>query len=83
MLTEIIGFCAAILTTVAYLPQMVRIIRTRSTKDVSLIMYLVMLTGVITWLVYGVLIDSMPVIIANTITTAFVATILFFKLRYK
>lgn len=81
--TDIIGFFAATLTTIAYLPQLIRIIKTRSTKDVSLLMYLVMLTGVVLWLVYGIQIGSKPVIVANTITTIFVATIMVFKLRYK
>lgn len=82
-MTELIGFLAAMLTTIAYLPQMIRIIKTRSTKDVSLYMYLVMLTGVVLWLCYGIQINSMPVIMANTVTSIFVTTIVIFKIRYK
>ena len=82
-MTDLIGFFAATLTTVAYLPQLVRIIKTRSAKDVSLVMYLVMLTGVVMWLVYGINLGSLPIIMANAVTTLFVLTIIVCKLRYK
>lgn len=80
---DVIGFFAAICTTIAYLPQMIKIIKSKSAKDVSMAMYLVMLTGVILWLLYGINIGSAPVIVANAITAIFVLTIIINKLKYK
>lgn len=80
---ELIGFVAAILTTIAYLPQMIKIIKSKSAKDVSLSMYIVMCSGIFMWLVYGLLISSYPVIFANAITLVFVTIILIYKMRYK
>lgn len=82
-LTEIIGFAAAILTTAAYIPQFVKVWKTRSTKDISLRMYLMMCSGVFLWLVYGIRLCSLPIILANG--TAFLLTlaILGMKIRHK
>ena len=79
----LIGLAAATLTTVAFVPQVVRVWRTRSTRDLSLPMYLVFTVGIALWLVYGLMIDDLPVILANVITLALATVILFFKLRYK
>ncbi|MBN8702631.1 MAG: SemiSWEET transporter [Bacteroidetes bacterium] len=79
ILFEIIGYTAATLTTIAFLPQLVRIIKTRSTKDVSWGMYFIMLTGVGLWLTYGLLIQAWPIIFANTITIVLVGAILYIK----
>jgi MtN3 and saliva related transmembrane protein len=67
-ITSTIGFIAAILTTVSFVPQVLKVWRTRSAKDISLGMYSLFTLGIATWLVYGVLIDSWPVILANLVT---------------
>ena len=65
---EIIGFVAALLTTSAFVPQVIKVWKSKSSNGVSLSMYLVLLLGVSLWGVYGYLIDSMSIIIANTVT---------------
>ena len=64
---EIIGFIAAILTTSSFLPQLIKVWKTKSSKGVSTLMYFVMLSGVILWGVYGYLIESKSVLIANIV----------------
>ena len=65
---EIIGFVAALLTTFAFVPQVVKVWKSKSSMGVSVSMYLVLLLGVFLWGVYGYLIDSMSIMIANTVT---------------
>ena len=65
---EIIGFVAALLTTSAFVPQVIKVWKSKSSKRVSVSMYLVLLLGVSLWGVYGYLIDSMSIMIANTVT---------------
>lgn len=78
-----IGLLAATLTTVAYIPQVVRAWRTRSTHDISLPMFLLMALGLAMWLAYGLLISDVPLIAANLVTLVLVLSVLYFKLRYK
>ena len=77
----LIGLAAAFCTTIAFLPQAIKTWRTRSTKDISLSMFLVFTTGIFLWLVYGVIIRDVPLITANGITFVLSGTILYFKLR--
>lgn len=79
----VLGLVAGALTTIAFVPQVARVWRTRSTRDISLGMFLLFTAGVALWMVYGVLMDAPPVIIANGVTLALSATILGFKIRYK
>ncbi len=65
---EIIGFIAALLTTSAFVPQVLKVWKSKSTKGVSVSMYFVLLLGVFLWGVYGYIIDSMSIMIANTVT---------------
>jgi len=81
-IATIIGLVAATGTTLSFLPQAMRIIKTKHTKDLSLAMYLIFTTGVFLWLIYGILIKDLPVIIANAITLLFTSTILIFKIKY-
>tara|TARA_B110000208_G_scaffold177402_1_gene224555 strand:- start:818 stop:1087 length:270 start_codon:yes stop_codon:yes gene_type:complete len=78
---EIIGFIAAILTTSSFLPQLIKVWKTKSSKGVSTLMYFVMLLGVILWGVYGYLIESKSVLIANIVAglLQIVILILIFK----
>lgn len=77
-----VGLAAAFCTTVAFLPQVIKTWRTRSTKDISLVMFLVFTTGIFLWLVYGVLLRDVPLIVANGTTFVLSGTILYFKLRH-
>ena len=79
---DIVGFMAASLTTLAFLPQVVKVWRSRSTKDISLPMLIAFIAGVALWLVYGVLVDAAPIVIANAITLVLNLAILRFKLKY-
>ena len=80
---EIIGIAAAICTTIAYAPQAYKIYKEKSAKEVSLSMYLVLLAGLILWLIYGILIDSLAIKLANTVTIVLAVSIIYFKIRYK
>jgi MtN3 and saliva related transmembrane protein len=80
---SIVGYVAAFLTTVSFLPQVLRVILTKSTRDISQNMYLVLSTGVFLWLVYGFLKSDLPIILANSVTLVFTLIILFLKLREK
>lgn len=79
----LIGMAAAICTTFSFLPQAIKVIKTRHTKDLSLPMYAIFTTGVLLWLIYGMLINDLPMILANVITLIFAMTILIMKIRYK
>ena len=79
---KLIGFAAATCTTVAYAPQALKVWRTRSTGDISLGMFLVMVLGLGLWLVYGLLSGDAPLVAANAITMVLAGGILFMKLKY-
>lgn len=82
-LSTIIGFTAAVCTTSGFLPQAFKIMKTKSTKDISLLMYLVLWTGTLLWLIYGIVINELPVIVANIISLSFISTIVLLKIKYK
>ncbi len=79
---DLIGYVAAVLTTTAFVPQVLHTWRTRSVDDVSLGMYLAFTTGIGLWLVYGVLDNAWPLILANSLTFALALSILAMKIRY-
>jgi MtN3 and saliva related transmembrane protein len=79
---QFVGFAAAFCTTAAYLPQVVRVWRTRRTKDVSLGMFVVMTVGLLCWLTYGFAIHDLPVIVCNGSALVMTSIILFFKLKH-
>lgn len=78
----IIGFAAAVCTTSSFLPQAVKTIRTKDTSGISLSMYLLFAIGTLLWLLYGIFSHNTPVMIANAITMAFAAVILFYKIKF-
>jgi MtN3 and saliva related transmembrane protein len=78
----IIGLTAGTLTTFAFLPQAIKTIKTRHTKDLSLTMLIMTDAGLICWFIYGIMISSIPVIAANTISIALITTILILKIKY-
>ncbi|MBB4361085.1 MULTISPECIES: SemiSWEET transporter [unclassified Bradyrhizobium] len=79
---KLIGFAAATCTTVAYAPQAIKVWKTRSTGDISLGMFLVMVLGLLLWLIYGLLSGDGPLIASNAVTMLLAGGILFMKLKY-
>jgi MtN3 and saliva related transmembrane protein len=82
LITTFIGLFAAVCTTSSFVPQVIKAWRSRSTRDMSTAMFTLLVTGNSLWLLYGVLIGDLPIVFANLITLALVATILALKLRY-
>lgn len=80
---EIIGLIAAVCTTFAFIPQVMKVWKTKQIKDLSLRMYSIMFIGIILWLVYGIRIDSLSIIMANVVTATLVGTILVFIIKGK
>ncbi len=80
-LHESIGITAAILTTSSFIPQVYKIYKEKKAQGVSLTMYFIMFVGVLLWLVYGVLIGSIAIIIANSVTAILQLLIIIFKLK--
>ena len=80
---ELIGFIAAVCTTFAFLPQAIKVWKTKQTKDLSLGMYTVMFIGISLWFVYGLRINSLSIIIANIVTGFLVFTILVYIFKNK
>lgn len=81
-IVNLIGSLAAVCTTLAFVPQFVRVYRRRSARDISLITFLVFSLGVFLWLLYGFFIHSLPVIAANGATLVLALAILSLKLLY-
>lgn len=79
---EWVGYVAATLTTLAFVPQAIRTIRTRDTRGISLGMYVVFVIGIVCWFGYGLVLGSWPMIIANAVTFALASIILALKLRH-
>ncbi|MBM3573871.1 MAG: hypothetical protein FJX52_16165 [Alphaproteobacteria bacterium] len=79
---NILGLAAAACTTFAFVPQVTKAWRSRSTKDISLGMFLLMVIGIVLWLLYGALRLDIPLIAANATTLALASTILYLKLRH-
>jgi MtN3 and saliva related transmembrane protein len=76
-----IGYAAAALTTVAFIPQVIKSWRTGTTDDLSLAMLVVFTAGILLWLIYGIVAGSMPVIAANVVTLVLSATLVVLKIR--
>ncbi|OIQ65091.1 PQ loop repeat protein [mine drainage metagenome] len=79
---DFIGYCAAILTTLAFVPQVWLTVRTRDVSGISLGMYSMFTAGISLWLVYGVLQHSWPIVIANAVTLMLALVVLTMRLRY-
>jgi MtN3 and saliva related transmembrane protein len=79
--SELIGYFAASLTTISFLPQVIQIVKTNDTKSISLGMYCIFVLGVSLWLVFGIMISSLPIILANAITLILTLTILILKIK--
>lgn len=79
ILTEWTGYLAAVLTTVSFVPQVVKIYKTRETAGISLVMYLVFVSGIVMWLLYGFFLGELPIILANSVTLLLSGYILWMK----
>ncbi len=82
-LTQFIGFFAAFCTTIAFLPQALKVWKSKSTKDISLLMFIIFTLGVFSWLIYGIILYNWPLILANAVTLTLSAFILSYKIIYK
>ena len=80
---DLFGFLAAFLTTIAFLPQLYKTWQTKSAEDVSLVMLILFITGLFCWIVYGLNINSIPILVANIITFIFNFLILILKLTHR
>lgn len=79
---RIIGLVAATLTTLAFVPQVWRTLKTRDTRGISFGMYAAYTVGITLWLIYGLLLHDLPITLANAVTLLLAAVMLAFKLRY-
>ena len=77
-----IGLVAAVCTTISFVPQLIRVWRLRSAREISLSMFLVFSLGTFLWLLYGIFIRSLPVILANAVTLALSLAILALSLKF-
>lgn len=80
---SIIGSIAGLLTTLAFVPQVVKTYKSKTAKDLSLSMFLIFFTGVLLWLVYGILKQDVPIIITNCTTLLLSGVLLYFKFTFK
>ncbi|ACB52048.1 conserved hypothetical protein [Crocosphaera subtropica ATCC 51142] len=78
-----IGLLAGTLTTISFFPQMLKTWKTRSTKDISLEMFLLFCSGLLLWIIYGLFMRDIPVIMTNVATFILAFPILILKLKYK
>lgn len=78
-----IGSIAAILTTFAFLPQVIKVIKSKDTESIALGMYLMQVLGIVLWLAHGLVIQDLPLILANSVSFILSGTILVYKIRYK
>jgi len=78
----LIGLAAAISTTISFVPQVIKIIRTRGIKDISFLMYVILTVGLLLWLIYGIILKDVPIILANAITFSLAITVLIFKVKH-
>jgi MtN3 and saliva related transmembrane protein len=78
-----LGFAAGTITTIAFFPQVIKTWRSKSTKDISIRMFIVLCTGLFLWIIYGIYVNSLPVVASNGVTFACATIILALKAKYK
>jgi len=79
---ELVGFLAGFLTTIAGLPQLFKILKTKKTRDISLAYFLLSISSAVLWLAYGLLLNSLPLIAANVVTLLILGSIVALKFKY-
>lgn len=82
-ITDLLGSLAGALTTISFIPQLIQVVKTKSTKDISLPMFVIFSLGVLCWLIYGYFLKSIPVMISNGTVLTLSMIILRYKLKYK
>ena len=82
MKSLIIGIAAGILCTISFIPQVVIIVRTKKTKDLSLMTFSILSLGVLLWLIYGILINDFPIIMTNGVILVLSVLIVVMKIKY-
>ena len=82
-LQQIIGLTAGALTTVSFLPQVLRTVKTRSSRDLSVGMVCFFMAGIILWLIYGIMARAWPIILTNDATIVLASVLLVFIIRYR
>lgn len=80
---QFLGYLAALLTTISFIPQVIQVIKTKDTKSISLPMYIMFILGLSLWLVYGIMLKEWPIILANLFTICFASVILIYKVKEK
>ncbi len=81
-IADLIGFMAAVICSISMTPQVIKIYRTKKTEDLSLVAFSVLATGLSLWLVYGLLIHSIPIVAGNAIGVTFTLYIIIVKIRH-
>ena len=81
--TEILGLVAGLFTTIAFVPQVIKIWKSKHANDISLAMFSLFSSGVALWIIYGLIIGSLPVILSNAVTLVLALAILFLKLYFR
>jgi MtN3 and saliva related transmembrane protein len=79
---QLVGSFAGLLTTIAFVPQVLRVWKTRSARDISLFMYAIFCSGVALWVAYGVLLGAFPIVVSNGVTLALAVAVLAMKLKF-
>ena len=82
VIIDFLGYIAATITTIAFLPQIIKTVQTKSAKDVSMGMFVLFTTGVFLWIVYGILTRTYPVLIANAVIFCLALTQIILKIKY-
>ncbi|KKU11906.1 MAG: MtN3/saliva-related transmembrane protein, conserved region [Parcubacteria group bacterium GW2011_GWB1_45_7] len=80
---DLIGYIAGTLIVISLIPQVIKSWKTKSTKDLSLVRYLIYVTGVVMWLIYGIVIANNPMIVMNTINLMLALSVVYLKLKYR
>lgn len=81
-MSDYIGYIAGVLTTFCYIPQIIRVFRLKSAKEISLLFTILLLVGVVVWLVYGILLSLVPIIFWNSIGVVIVVALLYAKVKF-
>lgn len=80
-LITVIGLFAGSLTTISFLPQVIKTVKSKSVKDFSWLMLIIFWLGVLAWLAYGLLVKDLPVVVANGLTSVLVSVLLWYKIK--
>ncbi len=82
-MADLVGVLAGVLCAISFFPQVIKVYRTKQTADLSIVTFSLFAAGIVMWLVYGYLMHSLPIMLANGLMLAFVAAIVFAKIRYR